>query len=377
MAQPPLSSPTSLSALGRRSGIALALLAACGMTLGCAGAALKTRTTAVGETIAAARKNGAQTCAPVQLAMAESHHAFAQTEYDEGDYFRAKEELAVAEKNANEALSMSPMGRCVNAPRRVQPPADEDSDGDGVPNSTDDCPRRPEDLDDYKDADGCPDLDNDQDGIVDTIDDCPNNAEDKDGFKDDDGCPDVDNDEDGLSDRIDQCPDKAEDDDGFEDDDGCPDCDNDGDGVLECPKKVDMCPDQPAATADGCPAKYKNVVVTAKKIEIRQTVYFDTNKTTIKPVSFGLLNEVAMALKDNPKISIQVEGHTDSRGRNARNLRLSQGRANSVRTYLIGQGVGADRMAAKGFGEEIPLSDNRTNAGREQNRRVEFLITGR
>ena len=362
-----------------RTGLALAgtlaLTAALGITLSCAGAKLKTRTSAVGETIAAARKNGAQTCAPVQLAMAESHHAFAQTEYDEGDYFRAKEELAIAEKNANEALSLSPMGRCIKAPQKLAPPTNEDSDGDGIPNITDDCPRRPEDIDGYKDADGCPDLDNDNDGIVDTLDECPNDAEDKDGFQDDDGCPDVDNDDDGLSDRIDQCPDDPEDDDGFEDDDGCPDCDNDGDGVPECPTKVDMCPDQPAATADGCPPKYTNVVVTAKKIEIKQTVYFDTNKTRIKPVSYSLLNEVAQALKDNPKISIQVEGHTDSRGRNAKNLRLSQGRAESVRTYLAAQGVEESRMSAKGFGEEIPLSDNRTSAGREQNRRVEFVIT--
>jgi outer membrane protein OmpA-like peptidoglycan-associated protein len=360
-----------------RAGLALVATVALGVSLSCAGAKLKTRTAAVAETIAAARKNGAQTCAPVQLAMAESHHAFAKTEYDEGDYFRAKEELAVAEKNANEALSLSPMGRCIKAPQKLEPPTDDDSDGDGIPNITDDCPRRPEDMDGYKDADGCPDIDNDNDGIVDTLDECPVDAEDKDGLQDDDGCPDVDNDEDGLSDRIDKCPDEPEDDDGFEDDDGCPDCDNDGDGVLECPTVVDMCPDQPAATADGCPPKYTNVVVTAKKIEIKQTVYFDTSKTTIKPVSYSLLNEVGQALNDNPKIQIQVEGHTDSRGRNAKNLRLSQGRAESVRTYLIGQGVAADRMSAKGYGEEIPIADNRTRAGREQNRRVEFVITAR
>ncbi len=370
----------SRRARAQRLSRGLAGCLALGVSLSCAGGNLKVRAAAVGETIEAARKNGAQVCAPVQLAMAESHHAFAETEYDEGDYFRAKEELAIAETNANEALSMSPMGRCVKsakAPPPPKPPTDEDSDGDGVPNITDDCPRRPEDIDEYKDADGCPDLDNDQDGIVDTIDECPNKPEDKDGFEDDDGCPDIDNDGDGLSDRVDTCPDDPEDDDGFEDDDGCPDCDNDGDGVPECPKKIDLCPDQPAATADGCPKKYVNVVVTAKKIEIKQTVYFDTNKTTIKPVSYSLLNEVAQALKDNPKIEVQVEGHTDSRGRNRRNLRLSQGRAESVRTYLIGQGVASERMTAKGFGEETPIADNRTRSGREQNRRVEFLITDR
>ncbi len=357
----------------RLSGGRLSLgLLLCALFVGCAGSAIKARVHAVGEAIEVARKNGAQECAPVELAMAESHNAFAQTEYDEGDYYRAKDEVAIAEKNANEAIRLSPEGRCIKVK-----PTNEDIDGDGIPNSTDDCPRDPEDIDSFKDADGCPDPDNDEDGIKDPDDRCPNKAEDLDGFEDEDGCPDVDNDNDGLSDRVDQCPDQAEDDDGFEDDDGCPDCDNDGDGVLECPQAIDKCPDDPNPTEDGCPSKYKNVVVTQQKIEIRQTVYFDTNKTTIKAVSFELLNEVALALKDNPTIKVQVEGHTDSRGGDAKNLKLSQGRAESVLAYLVRQGISADRLSAKGFGEAVPISDNRTQVGREQNRRVEFLITAR
>lgn len=353
----------------------------CGALLafaGCAGTKLNTRADAVNDVISIARKNGAQLCAPVQLAMAESHYDFARTEMSEGDYYRAKEELAIAENNANEALSLSPEGRCIKKKKvAVSPPTDDDPDGDGILNSVDDCPLRPEDMDGYKDADGCPDLDNDQDGLADTVDECPDKAEDKDGFQDADGCPDLDNDEDGLSDRVDQCPDKPEDDDGFEDDDGCPDCDNDGDGVPECPQAIDKCPDVPAQTADGCPKKYTNVVITKSKIEIKQTVYFDTNKATIKQVSYSLLNEVAQALKDNSKIQVQVQGHTDSRGRNKKNLRLSDARAASVRDYLVAQGVDASRLTSKGFGEEVPISDNRTKRGREQNRRVEFVITGR
>jgi outer membrane protein OmpA-like peptidoglycan-associated protein len=344
----------------------------------CAGANLKTRAGAVDETIQTARKNGAQTCAPVQLAMAESHHAFALTEHSEGDYFRAKQELAIAEANANEALRLSPIGRCVKQKKvPVAKPTNKDIDGDGIENDEDECPKRPEDIDAFEDEDGCPDLDNDQDGLADDVDECPDQPEDKDGFEDDDGCPDADNDNDGLADEVDKCPSDPEDKDGFEDDDGCPDCDNDGDGVPECPDAIDKCPDKPAPnTADGCP-KYKNVVVTKKKIEIKQTVYFDTNKFTIKPVSFGLLNEVAQALKDNKTIKIRVEGHTDSRGRDKRNLKLSEGRANSVMQYLIGQGVDESRMVAKGYGEGVPIADNRTRRGREQNRRVEFVITSR
>lgn len=365
-----------MHASGKLSLAFLGLLLACMSLPSCTGARLQGRVDAVGEAIEVARKNGAQKCAPAQLAMAESHHDFAKTDYAEGDYFRAKEELAIAEKNANQAISMSPAGRCVKTQVALAP-SDEDSDGDGIPNSTDDCPRIPEDIDGHQDADGCPELDNDLDGIADTIDECPDDAEDKDGFEDADGCPDVDNDADGLSDQIDQCPDEAEDKDGFEDDDGCPDCDNDGDGVLECPEAIDKCPNDAHQTEDGCASKYKNVVVTKKRIEIKQTVYFDTNKTSIKPVSFALLNEVAQALKDNPAIEIRIEGHTDSRGSDSKNLRLSQGRAESVLTYLVGRGVSAKRLIAKGFGEGVPIADNRTQLGREQNRRVEFLITAR
>jgi outer membrane protein OmpA-like peptidoglycan-associated protein len=174
--------------------------------------------------------------------------------------------------------------------------------------------------------------------------------EDKDGFEDDDGCPDDDNDQDGLADSIDPCPVEAEDRDGVEDEDGCPDADKD---------------------------TYQNVVVTEERIEIKQTVHFDTGRATIKRVSFPLLDEVAQALADHPKIRVRVEGHTDSQGQDAYNLRLSRDRARAVREYLEGRGVDGSRMTSDGYGETRPISDNRTAAGRAQNRRVEFLITDR
>ena len=297
----------------------LLLLVLLGVAFACAGANLKTRAGAVDQVIQSARKNGAQKCAPIQLAMAESHHAFALTEYSEGDYYRAREELAIAEANANEALRMSPIGRCVKVKEAVKP-TNTDRDGDGILNVDDECPDDPEDFDDFEDEDGCPDKDNDEDGLLDTVDECPDEPEDKDDFEDDDGCPDFDNDKDTILDVDDKCPLEPEDMDGFEDEDGCPDCDNDGDGVPECPVAIDKCPDKFAKTADGCP-QYKNVVITNKKIEIKQTVYFATNRFTIKAKSFDLLNEVAQALKDNPSIEIRVEGHTDSRGSDRRNLK--------------------------------------------------------
>jgi OmpA-OmpF porin, OOP family len=216
--------------------------------------------------------------------------------------------------------------------------------------------------------------DRDGDGILDPDDACPDQPEDRDGFEDADGCPEPDNDQDGLLDGVDACPSEAEDKDGFEDTDGCPDPDNDKDGVLD---GDDKCPIEPGVPPDGCPKKYNLVVVTETKIELKQTVFFDTNRATIKAVSFKLLDDVGAALKDNPTIKVEIQGHTDSQGRDAFNLKLSQQRAASVRTYLIKKGVTSDRMVAKGFGKTVPIADNRTADGRSQNRRVEFVITSR
>ena len=341
----------------------LVLLAICG----CAGSAVRSQTGETEKVIASARDNGAQKCAPVELAMAESHNDFAQHELDEGNYYDASHEADIAERNAHLAFDKSPREKC-NAP------VNNDRDGDGIPNDVDKCPDEPEDKDGFQDADGCPDLDNDQDGIPDKDDKCPNDPEDKDGFQDADGCPDLDNDGDGIADKIDKCPNDPEDKDGFQDEDGCPDPDNDQDGIVD---KDDKCPNEPGVPPDGCPKKYNLVVVTENKIEIKQTVYFDTSRATIKRVSFPLLNEVAQALTDNPAIKVEIQGHTDSQGSARSNLRLSQKRAEAVRTYLIKKSIASDRMVARGHGEEVPIADNRTAEGRSQNRRVEFVITSR
>jgi len=98
-----------------------------------------------------------------------------------------------------------------------------DTDGDGIPDFRDECPKAAEDVDGFRDGDGCPDPDNDADGILDGFDGRPFLMEDYDGFEDEDGVPDLDNDGDGIVDERDMCPDEAEDLDGFEDGDGCPD----------------------------------------------------------------------------------------------------------------------------------------------------------
>lgn len=123
------------------------------------------------------------------------------------------------------------------------------------------------------------------------------------------------------------------------------------------------------------PARAK---VTKEKIEILDKVFFDTAKATIKPESFSLLDDVAALLDANPDIKkIRVEGHTDSRGSARTNLRLSQARADSVKNYLVGKGIAAERLEAVGYGEEKPIDPAATKAAYEQNRRVEFNILER
>jgi outer membrane protein OmpA-like peptidoglycan-associated protein len=292
---------------------------------------------------------------------------------------------------------------------------DPDNDADTIPDKQDKCPNQAEDFDQFEDQDGCPDPDNDKDGIddihdacpndpedhkppkpndgcplsktdtdgdgiPDSIDKCPTEPEDKDGFQDEDGCPDPDNDNDGIPDNFDTCPNEPEDMDGFQDDDGCPDPDNDKDGVLD---KDDKCPNEPETIngykdEDGCPdsgpPQKVKIDVAKKQIVILDKIFFDTDKATIKPVSFALLDQVAQVLRGHDELKIRIEGHTDAQGNDAHNLKLSQERADSVRTYLIKHGIDDKRLVAAGFGSAVPIANNKTKAGREANRRVEFHI---
>jgi outer membrane protein OmpA-like peptidoglycan-associated protein len=127
--------------------------------------------------------------------------------------------------------------------------------------------------------------------------------------------------------------------------------------------------------ADRPPPGPARVVLTASSIEIKDKVQFEFGKAELLEVSFPLLNDVAAMLKDNPQIeSLQVEGHTDAVGSAASNRKLSTERAEAVRTYLVKQGIAKGRLVAKGFGPDKPVASNDDDAGREQNRRVEFNI---
>ena len=257
-----------------------------------------------------------------------------------------------------------------------------DNDRDGIPDVDDQCPNEPEDKDDFEDEDGCPEgnqLDRDGDGILDDEDECPDDPEDLDNFQDEDGCPDPDNDEDGILDVDDLCPDDAEDKDGFEDEDGCPDPDNDKDRILD---EDDECPVDPEVyngidDEDGCPDRGR-VVVTDTKIEILDKVYFEFNKAIIKSESYPILDAVAATLGGNPDIKlVEIQGHTDERGNDDYNLRLSEGRAKAVLDYLIDKGIEAGRLQSQGYGETQPIDPASNEQAWAKNRRVEFLIVRR
>jgi OmpA-OmpF porin, OOP family len=357
----------------RNSKRTLMMISALFLLSSCVGQETRGKASGIETIIKNARNNGAYTCAPKELALAEAHLRRTNDELDLGNLLPAKDHLAIAEENARLAFKNSPPEKC--APKGEMPKTQKDTDHDGIYDDVDKCPAIPEDKDGFEDEDGCPDPDNDNDGIADASDKCPNVAEDKDGFEDEDGCPDPDNDNDGIADGVDSCPSDPEDVDGFQDQDGCPDKDNDADTVADL---EDKCPNQAGPVENGgCPVqqKYKLVVVTDQKIELKQTIHFATNKTRILPVSFPLLNDVALALKDHPTINVRIEGHTDSRGNDDYNLQLSQGRASSVRSYLLGRGIAAERMEAIGYGETRPIATDQTRSGRAMNRRVEFFIT--
>ena len=349
--------------------------AACALALaltGCQGAQLRGRIAGLSDVADKAEKAGARRCAPRELALARAHLRFAETELDQGQYSDAVAQVEIAEPNAHASLANTNAEKCTDqaAPKPIPRPGDKD--GDGIVDTLDKCPNAPETYNGVDDTDGCPDdPDSDNDGIADSVDQCVMIAEDKDGYLDEDGCPDPDNDADGIADGADKCPKEPEDFDGFQDDDGCPDKDNDSDTVADVD---DMCPNTPGSPTGpkpGCPSL---IVVTAKEIRITQQIQFEFNKAVIKgDISFKILDEIVAVLKANPKISLEVQGHTDNVGNPPYNQKLSQQRADSVRAYLVAHGIEPGRLIAKGYGQSKPLVPNNSEANKALNRRVQFI----
>ncbi len=261
-------------------------------------------------------------------------------------------------------------------PSVATPPPPPDRDQDGIPDAFDACPDVPGPYSEQPSINGCP-PDRDHDGIPDDVDACP----DVPGVKTDDpktnGCPPppADRDHDGIPDSEDACPDVP----GVRTSDpktnGCPppDPDRDKDGI---PNEVDACPDVPGpANADpkknGCPlARVEN-----GQIKISEQVKFATGSAKILPDSDSVLNAVVEILNAHPDIArLRVEGYTDNKGAPAMNLALSKQRAASVKAWLVAHKVDAKRLDSEGFGMDHPIDDNATDAGRTNNRRVEFHI---
>jgi len=229
-----------------------------------------------------------------------------------------------------------------------------DSDGDGIEDGKDSCPNEAG----PKELNGCPDSDGD--GIADKDDACPNEA----GLAALAGCPDADGD--GVADKDDACPNEA----GPAENKGCPWPDTDGDGVLD---KDDQCPDVAGTVANkGCPEVTEEV---QKQLnDYARTILFDTGKASLKTESVSVFVDIIKILKEYPTAKFTVEGHTDSVGSEKLNQSLSEKRANSVRDFLVKEGIGADRLTAIGYGEAKPIASNNTRAGRTQNRRVEINL---
>lgn len=288
-----------------------------------------------------------------------------------------------------------------------------DADNDGVSDRNDKCPDTPAGI--VVDKNGCP-LDKDNDGVADYLDECPDVA----GSPALNGCPD--RDKDGVADAKDRCPDVAgpvalrgcpdsDNDDIADIDDKCPNTpagqnvneagcpmDNDKDGVAN---SEDRCPDAagpialkgcPDTDGDGvpdiddrCPTVKGNIInkgcpeIAPKDIKriayIAGKIFFENASAKLKTSSYIELNELVLILNRYDGTKLQIEGHTDSNGSDAYNIKLSQERMDSVKQYLISKGIPESRLLALGFGEGKPIATNKTAAGRAKNRRVELKTT--
>ena len=234
-----------------------------------------------------------------------------------------------------------------------------DFDKDGVGDAQDKCPNTPVGI--TVDVKGCP-LDYDKDGVPDFLDKCPNTPA---GVEvDSTGCL-LDTDKDGIADFKDKCPGTPA---GYSVDSlGClPDFDKDG-----VPDVIDKCPNTlPGVRVDekGCPVNKKEDLDQLKK-----GIQFKTGSAKLTTSSYATLKDIAELMKKIPEANLEVQGHTDNKGSDKKNQKLSENRAKAVVTYLKKRGVEKDRLRAVGYGSSKPIADNDTKDGRAENRRVELV----
>ena len=257
-------------------------------------------------------------------------------------------------------------GDKTNVPNFVQASAsinfrfgNNDRDKDGIKDKDDACP----DVFGLAQFQGCPDTDGD--GIADKDDNCPEVA----GPVENNGCPWPDTDGDGVLDKDDACPNVA----GPAENKGCPWPDTDKDGILD---KDDKCPNEYGlAKYDGCP-KPKDVTAKETSDELKD-ILFNFGKATLRPESTAKLDAAANLIKTDGGTYLLV-GHTDKKGSDAVNLRLSKQRAAAVVAALEARGVSADALKSKGVGSaEATMPVTATDAERLVDRKVEVkYVTG-
>ena len=276
-----------------------------------------------------------------------------------------------------------------------------DSDGDGITDNEDACTDAPEDIDNFQDTDGCPDLDNDGDGVQDPDDQCVNAAEDMDAFEDEDGCPDPDNDKDGIMDPDDECPLVA----GVTAYKGCSAPDADGDGVPDakdaCPKQAGQsaakgCPDQDSdgifdakdfcpkraetqngvADSDGCPdGPQSKWVLTKTEIQLLAPIDFEYKSEELLGPAIDTLNQVAELLVQHPEIEkVQVEVHTDELRKADASQELAEARASAVMIHLATAGVAIERLDSVSTGAKRPRSRRGKRIRQEADRLLKIRI---
>ncbi len=232
--------------------------------------------------------------------------------------------------------------------------APKDRDNDGILDVNDKCP----DVAGIAAMQGCPDKDGD--GITDADDKCA----DVKGLAKYMGCPVPDTDKDGVNDELDKCVSVA----GVARYQGCPIPDADNDGVND---EEDKCVNEAGPASNfGCPEIAQAVI---DKINYAaKNIFFAPGSSKLLPKSFKSLNDVAKIMNDDASLKLNIDGHTDNTGKADKNQTLSESRAAAVKAYLAGKGVDESRMTDAGHGQDEPVADNKTAAGKAKNRRVEL-----
>ena len=236
-----------------------------------------------------------------------------------------------------------------------------DGDHDGVPDYLDKCNDTPSRV--LVDENGCP-FDGDRDGVPDYLDLCANTP--KDIPVDKFGCP-IDSDGDGVPDFIDNCPDTPK---GIPvDKTGCT-MDSDGDGVIDSKDKCPNTPPGKKVDEIGCEVKEP---VQVKEVILSSGATFAFGQSTLLPTAYPELDKLVKVMTENPSSQWRIEGHTDDKGPDWANKKISLERAESVLRYFVQRGINQDRFVVIGLGKDYPIADNITPAGMAKNRRVVII----